>query len=45
MLCISDQSANLDKAADRTEWQGLVEKLEATGEEDDSDESITEAED
>ena len=27
-----------DKAADRTEWQGLVEKLEATDEVDDSDE-------
>ena len=35
-----------DKAADRTEWQCLVEKLgETTGEVDDSDESTTEAED
>ena len=35
-----------DKAADRTEWQWLVEKLgETTGEVDDSDESATEAED
>ena len=35
-----------DKAADRTEWQCLVEKLgETTVEVDDSDESTTEAED
>ena len=35
-----------DKAADRTEWQCLVEKLgETTGEVDDSDESTTDAED
>ena len=35
-----------DKAADRTEWQCLVEKLgETTGEVDDSDESTTEAKD
>ena len=35
-----------DKAADRTEWQWLVEKLgETTDEVDDSDESTTEAED
>ena len=35
-----------DKAADRTEWECLVEKLgETTGEVDDSDESTTEAED
>ena len=35
-----------NKAADRTECQGLVEKLgEATGEVDDSDESTTETED
>ena len=35
-----------DKAADRTEWQCLVEKLgETTGEVDGSDESTTEAED
>ena len=34
------------KAADRTEWQSLLEKLGgATGEVDDSDESNTEAED
>ena len=35
-----------DKAADRTEWQCLVEELgETTGEVDDSDESTTEAQD
>ena len=35
-----------DKAADRTEWQSLVEKLGgATGEVDDSDESTSENED
>ena len=35
-----------DKVVDRTEWQGLVEKLgEATGEVDDSNEPTTEAED
>ena len=35
-----------DKAADRTEWQCIVEKLgETTGEVDDSGESTTEAED
>ena len=35
-----------DKAADRTEWQCLVEKLgETTGNMDDYDESTTEAED
>ena len=35
-----------DKTADRTEWQGLVEKLgEATGKVDYSDESTMEAED
>ena len=34
-----------DKAADRKEWQCLVEKLgETTGDVDDSDESTTEAE-
>ena len=36
---------NLDKAADKTEWQCLVEKLgETTAEVDDSDESTTEVE-
>ena len=35
-----------DKAADRTEWQCLIEKLgETTGEVDDYDESTAEAED
>ena len=35
-----------DKAADRTEWQCLDEKLgETTGEEDDYDGSTTEGED
>ena len=34
-----------NKAADRTEWQSLFEKLGATGEVNDSDESTTEAED
>ena len=34
-----------DKASGRTEWQGLVEKLGATGEMNDSNESTTEAED
>ena len=32
-----------DKTADRTEWQCLIEKIETTGEVDDSDESTTES--
>ena len=41
----TDLEELIDKAADRTEWQCLVDKLgETTGKVDDSDESTTETE-